>query len=370
MEKPDQKNLARTGILDIKPYVPGRPLQEVKREYGLRDVIKLASNENALGPSPLAVTAIRESADRIHLYPDAEAYELRNALSRSLSIKPDYLILGNGGEEIVTLIGKAFINQGERCIIPYPVYDAYETIVRIMGGEVCLSDLSEYRINLDDVLKKIDEKTKLVFICNPMNPTGTIVTQDELDRFLRRVPSRTVIVLDEAYCHFVSDASYPDGIDYVREGRNVIVLRTFSKVYGLGGIRIGYGVAKPELVHWLRQVKEPFNVNALAQIGALAALQDDDHVRRTIDLVRTEKAFLYQQFSKLGLEYVASETNFIFVNLGTDATAVFHTMLEKGIIIRPGHIWGYPQFIRLTIGTRNENEQVIQALQEILPPLR
>jgi len=365
MRKSEKGNLARAGIRDIKPYVPGRPLDEVKREYGLRDVIKLASNENALGPSPLAVTAIKKAANQIHLYPDAEAYALGKALSVSLGIGPDHLVFGNGGEEIVTLIGKALINEGERCVLPRPVYDAYETVVRVMGGEICPSDLSEYRINLDDMFDKIDDRTKLVFICNPMNPTGTIVTKDELDRFVRRVPSRTVIVLDEAYCHFVSHASYPDGIDYVRDGRNVIVLRTFSKVYGLGGLRIGYGVAKPELIHWLRQVKEPFNVNALAQIGALAALQDDDHVRKTIDLVRTEKAFLYGEFSNLGLEYVPSETNFIFVNLGTDATAVFHQMLEKGIIIRPGHIWGLPQFVRLTIGTRNENERLIRALRRL-----
>ena len=364
--KREVEYLVRKGILDIKPYIPGKPIQEVKRELGLHDVIKLASNENPLGPSPLAVKAIKEAVDQIHLYPDAESYEIRNALSELLEVGLDQLIFGNGGEEIITLIGKTFINDGECCIIPHPAFDAYETVVRIMGGVVCFSDLTEYRINLDDMFKKIDEKTKLVFICNPMNPTGTIVTRDELDAFLQKIPSGTVVVLDEAYCHFVSDASYPDGIDYVREGRNVIVLRTFSKVYGLGGIRIGYGVGRPELIHFIRQVKEPFNVNVLAQIGALAALRDNEHLERTINLIHGEKAFLYGELSGLALKYIPTEANFIFIDVGVDSTVVFQRMLERGIIVRPGDIWGLPYFIRLTIGTREQNQRFIKILRNIL----
>ena len=366
MMKREVEYLVRKGILDIKPYIPGKPIQEVKRELSLHDVIKLASNENPLGPSPLAVKAIKGGVDQIHLYPDAESYELRNAVSELLGVGPDQLIFGNGGEEIITLIGKAFINEGERCIIPHPAFDAYETVVRIMGGVVCFSDLTEYRINLDDMFKKIDEKTKLVFICNPMNPTGTIVTRDELDSFLQEIPSGTVVVLDEAYCHFVSDVSYPDGIDYVRERRNVIVLRTFSKVYGLGGIRIGYGVGRPELIHFIRQVKEPFNVNVLAQIGALAALRDHEHLERTISLIHREKAFLYGELSGLALKYIPTEANFIFIDVGVDSTVVFQRMLERGIIVRPGDIWGLPHFIRLTIGTRKQNQRFIKILKDIL----
>lgn len=364
--KPAERYLVRKGILDIKPYIPGKPIQEVKQELGLRDVIKLASNENPLGPSPLAVKAIKDAVDQIHLYPDAESYELRNAVSKLLGVGPGHLIFGNGGEEIVTLIGKVFINEEERCIIPHPVYDAYETVVRIMGGAVCFSDLTKYRINLDDMLGKMNEKTKLVFICNPMNPTGTIVTRDELDGFFQKVPSWTVVVLDEAYCHFASDASYPDGIDYVRQGRNVIVIRTFSKVYGLGGIRIGYGVARPDLIHRLRQVKEPFNVNVLAQIGALAALRDHEHLERTIGLIHKEKAFLYRELSDMGLKYIHTEANFIFVNVGIDSTGIFQKMLERGIVIRSGDIWGLSHFIRLTIGTRDQNQRFIRILREIL----
>lgn len=364
--KHDKRYLARKGILDIKPYIPGKPIQEVKRELGLHDVIKLASNENPLGPSPLAVKAIKEAVDQIHLYPNGESYELRNAVSDLLGVRPDQLIFGNGGEEIITLIGKAFINEGERCIIPNPVFDAYETVVRIMGGVVCFSDLTEYRINLDDMIEKVDEKTKLVFICNPMNPTGTIVTRDELDAFLQKIPSGTVVVLDEAYCHFVSDAGYPDGIDYVRQGRNVIVLRTFSKVYGLGGIRIGYGVGRADLIHLTRQVKEPFNVNVLAQIGALAALRDHEHLERTISLIHREKGFLHGELSGLGLKYIPTEANFIFIDIGVDSGDVFQRMLEKGIVVRPGDIWGLPHFIRLTIGTREQNQRFIRILRDIL----
>ena len=364
--KREGKYLARKGIADIKPYIPGKPIQEVRRELGLNDVIKLASNENPLGPSPLAVKAINEAVDRIHLYPDAESYELRNAVSDFLGVPPDHLIFGNGGEEIVTLIGKAFINEGEPCVIPHPAFDAYETVVRIMGGLICFSRLAEYRINLDDMAEKIDEKTKIVFICNPLNPTGTIVTRDELDTFLEGIPSETVVVLDEAYCDFVSDAGYPDGIEYVRRGRNVIVLRTFSKVYGLGGIRIGYGVSRPELIHLLRQVKEPFNVNALAQIGALAALRDREHLERTVSLIHRERAYLYRELSSMGVKFVPTEANFILIDVGLDSTLVFQRMLQRGIIVRPGNIWELPHFIRLTVGTRDQNQRFIKALRDIL----
>lgn len=361
----DKKNLVRKGILDVKPYVPGKPIQEVERELGLSDIIKMASNENPLGPSSLAVEAMKAAIEQIHLYPDAECYELRSAVAQSLSISPDHLIFGNGGEEIITLMGKAFINEGDPCVIPRDVYDAYETIVRIMGGVICYSDLVEYRIDLKDMLKEIDEKTKLVFICNPVNPTGTIVTRQELEHFLEKIPSKTLVVLDEAYFHFASDRNYPNGIDYVRQGRNVIVLRTFSKVYGLGGIRIGYGVADPELIQYLRLVKEPFNVNALAQVGALAALRDEDHVHKTVHLIRTEKTFLYGELHAMGIEFVPSEANFIFINVGMDARVLFQEMLKRGVIIRPGDIWNLPNFIRLTIGTREQNQRFIRALKGI-----
>jgi histidinol-phosphate aminotransferase len=215
------------------------------------------------------------------------------------------------------------------------------------------------------MLQKTDERTKIVFICNPMNPTGTIVTRKELEPFLEHVPPGTLVVLDEAYSHFVSDPDYPDGIDYVRQGKNVIVLRTFSKIYGLGGIRIGYGVAHPELIQYLRQVKEPFNVNVLAQVGALAALKDDTHVHRTLNLIRTEKAFLYEKFSAMGIKFIPSEANFIFVDVGMDAGFLFQEMLKRGVIVRPGDIWNLPHFIRLTIGTREQNLKFVNALKDI-----
>ena len=365
MRQPSKRHLLRKGIAEIKPYIPGKPVQEVKRELGLEDVIKLASNENPLGPSRLALEAMKAALQEVHLYPDAECYELREAVAASLHISPDQLIFGNGGEEIITLIGKAFISEGDSCVISRDVYDAYESVVRIMGGKITYSDLVDYRIDLKDVLEKTDEKTKIVFICNPMNPTGTIVTRQELEPFLERIPQSTLVVLDEAYSHFVSDRNYPDGIDYVRQGKNVIVLRTFSKIYGLGGIRIGYGVAHPELIQYLRQVKEPFNVNALAQVGALAALRDDDHVNRTLNLVRTEKTFLYNELSAMGIRFIPSEANFIFIDVGMDAKSLFQEMLRRGIIIRPGDIWNLPNFIRLTIGTREQNLRFIKVLKDI-----
>jgi histidinol-phosphate aminotransferase len=360
-----KKHLLRKGIADIKPYLPGKPVREVKRELGLEDVIKLASNENPLGPSSLALEAIKAALQEVHLYPDAECYELREAMAASLQLSPDQLIFGNGGEEIITLIGKAFVNEGDPCVVSRDVYDAYESVVRIMGGKITYSDLVDYRIDLEDMLQKTNERTKIVFICNPMNPTGTIVTHQQLDPFLERIPQSTLVVLDEAYSHFVSDRDYPDGIDCVRQGKNVIVLRTFSKIYGLGGIRIGYGVAHPDLIHYLRQVKEPFNVNTLAQVGALAALRDDDHVNRTLNLLRTEKAFLYSELSAMGIRFIPSEANFIFIDVEMDAKSLFQEMLKRGIIVRPGDIWNLPSFIRLTIGTREQNIRFIKELKDI-----
>jgi histidinol-phosphate aminotransferase len=365
VKKPSKQHLVRKGIAEIKPYIPGKPVQEVKRELGLEDVIKLASNENPLGPSRLALEAIKAALQEVHLYPDAECYELREAVAASLHISADQLIFGNGGEELITLIGKAFINEGDSCVISRDVYDAYESVVRIMGGKITYSNLVDYRIDLKDMLEKTKEKTKIVFICNPMNPTGTIVTRQELEPFLEQIPQNTLVVLDEAYSHFVSDRNYPDGIHYVQQGKNVIVLRTFSKIYGLGGIRIGYGVAHPELIQYLRQVKEPFNVNTLAQVGALAALRDGDHVNRTLNLVRTEKTFLYDELSAMGIRFIPSEANFIFIDVGMDAKSLFQEMLKRGIIIRPGDIWNLPNFVRLTIGTREQNLMFIKALKDV-----
>jgi histidinol-phosphate aminotransferase len=234
-----------------------------------------------------------------------------------------------------------------------------------MGGTIYYSDLVEHCVDLKDMLKKTDETTKLVFICNPMNPTGTIVSRQELEHFLENIPSKTLVVLDEAYFHFASDRNYPNGIDYVRQGKNMIVLRTFSKVYGLGGIRIGYGVAGPELIQYLRRVKEPFNVNMLAQVGALAALRDEDHVNKTLHVIRTEKTFLYDELHAMGIEFVPSEANFVLIDVGMDARVLFQQMLRRGVIVRPGDIWNLPNFIRLTIGTREQNLRFIKALKDI-----
>lgn len=357
--------LARKGIAEIKPYVPGKPVQEVKREFGLTDVIKLASNENPLGPSPAAVEAIKAALHEIHRYPDGECFELKKALSDALSLPPDHFVFGNGAEEIITLIAKAFVNEGDPCVVPRDIYDPYETVVKIMGGDIRCSDLRDFRIDLQDMLRKVDERTKVVFLCNPVNPTGTIVTRQALEKFLGSIPKKTLVVLDEAYFDFVSSRDYPNGMDYVRQGRNVIVLRTFSKVYGLGGMRIGYAVAEPELIFYLKQVKEPFNVNSLAQVAAAAALKDRDHVKKTVDLVLGEKGFLYKELNAMGVKFVPSETNFILMDVGMESTVFFRRMLEKGIITRPGDIWNLSHFIRLTVGTREENLRFLDAFKDI-----
>jgi len=365
MTVPKKSYLTRKGISEIKPYIPGKPVEEVKRESGLTDVIKLASNENPLGPSPLAAKAIKAVLHEIHCYPDGECFELKKALSDFLDVPSDHLVFANGAEEIITLIAKAFINEEDPCVVPRDIYDPYETVVRIMGGAVRYSDLKEFRIDLQDMLQKIDDNTKVVFICNPVNPTGTIVTRKAFEKFLEKIPEKTLVVLDEAYFDFVSSKDYPDGIDYVRQGKNLIVLRTFSKVYGLGGLRIGYAVAEPELIFYLKQVKEPFNVNILAQVAAAAALKDLDHVKKTLDLITEEKDFFYKELNSMGVRFVPSEANFILIDVGMDSRVLFRRMLEKGIITRPGDIWNLPQFIRLTVGTREQNVRFLEAFREI-----
>jgi histidinol-phosphate aminotransferase len=360
-----EKSLVRKGILDLKPYIPGKPIEEVKRELGLKKVIKLASNETSIGPSPLALEAIKKEIKNINLYPEGSSRLLREKIAQKLNLDKEMIIVGNGADNVIDLVGMAFINDGDEVITGEITFPAYETITKIMGGKLILIKLKDFRFDLEKIAQKINEKTKIVFLCNPNNPTGTIVDKEAVDRFIKQVPEDVIVVFDEAYYDYVEDENYPNSLSYVLEEKNIIVLRTFSKIAGIAGVRIGYGIAKKELIGHLMRVVNPFTTNRLAQVAALASLDDEEHRKKVLRSNQEGKKYLCRELKQLGLFYTASEANFLFIDLKEDSEVIFEKLLKKGVIIRPGKTWGCPNFIRVTIGTAYENKKFIQALGEV-----
>ncbi|KUK37284.1 MAG: histidinol-phosphate aminotransferase [Thermacetogenium sp.] len=362
----DVNRLGRRAIFDLKPYVPGKPIEEVEREYGITGVIKLASNENPLGPSPAALNALKEAINKVHNYPDGNCYYLKKELANSLHLPEDHFIIGNGTDEILKMLGETFLNPGERVLFAWPSFSEYDFITRLMGARPVTVPLRNFVHDLDEIARQVDEETKLIFICNPNNPTGTIVGGQDLRLFLNKIPSSVLVVVDEAYYEYVTAPQYTSAVELVKEDKRVIVLRTFSKIYGLAGLRVGYGIAAPEIIQLINRVREPFNVNLLAQKAAVAALQDKDFLEQSRNVVLKGKEYLYDSFVRLKLEYIPSEANFIFVNLKRDSREVFMSLLKEGIIVRTGDIFGYPTWIRVTVGTPEQNERFIAALEKIL----
>ncbi len=357
----------RKAILDIAPYQPGKPISELQREKGVSDVIKLASNENPLGPSPKAVAALEEALGGLHIYPDGSCFELRRALAQRMAVDESQLIFGNGSDEVIKMLGLTFLEPGDEVLFCQPTFSEYAFAAHLMGATCrVLSLADDYAYDLEAMALAINPATKLVFICNPNNPTGAYVREDAVREFLAKVPDGVLVVFDEAYYEYVTAPDYPDSLKYVREGRNVVVLRTFSKVYGLAGLRVGYGIAPKHLAELVHRVREPFNVNGLAQIGALAALSDEEHVAKSRKTNSSGKAWLYKELSKLGLMYIPTETNFIFFDLGHDSETVFQRLLEQGVIVRSGSVFGCPTWLRVTIGTFEENERFINSLRKAL----
>lgn len=357
---------ARQEIFTLKPYVPGKPIEEVKRELGIKDIIKLASNENPLGTSPLALAAVGRSLGQMHMYPDANCYELKKRLAEVIGIDQASIVIGNGSDEILMLLAMAFINRGDQIIYAKPSFAEYEFAAKIMGAECIEVPLRDFTHDLETFLEAITPKTKLVFICNPNNPTGTIVGAKALKDFMERVPEDILVVFDEAYMEYVESQEFSSGLQYVRAGRNAIVLRTFSKIYGLAGLRVGYGLTRPDIAQALEMITEPFNVNLLAQIGATAAIDDYQHIQQSRSVNSAGKKFIYSELTKMGLFYVPTESNFIFLDTGKDCQEVFRALLMRGIIVRTGDVFGYPSFIRVTVGTQAENERFIAGLKHVL----
>ncbi len=354
--------LVRENILEIEPYPPGKPIKEVERELGIKEAVKMASNENPLGPSPKALEAMREALNEANLYPDGSAYYLKRALSEHLDVGEENIIFGNGSDEIIRMIAETFLNQGEEAVIAQPAFIIYQIAVKVMKGKCKLVNLRNFTHDLVTMGEAVNESTKLVFIANPNNPTGTMVTREEVGSFMNKIPQGAIVVFDEAYYEYITRDDFPQTINYIRQGRNVITLRTFSKIYGLAGLRIGYGVAREDLIRDMNRVRQPFNTNCLAQVAALTALKDKEHIERSSRLNREGKDFLYRELDRLKVSYIPSEANFILIDLKQGARGASQKLMQEGIIVRPMGMYGLPNFIRVTIGTAQQNEKFIKAL--------
>ncbi|OMF19269.1 histidinol-phosphate transaminase [Paenibacillus sp. FSL H8-0548] len=354
--------------LDImKPYSPGKPIWEVQEELGLERVIKLASNENPLGPSPKALEAIQGVLTDLHRYPDAQTIGLKRKIAEHYDLSSNQVIVTNGGDELITLVSEAFLDAGDEIIIPGPTFSEYEFGAQIMGARAVTVQLKEnFDYDLASILSAVTDRTKIVYLCSPNNPTGTILSKIVLKQLLDALPKRVLVMLDAAYSHFVSVEDYSDGMEFVRAGYPLLVLKTFSKIYGLAGIRVGFGAASEQIIQNILQVKEPFNVNALAQAAAAAAIDDIDHISRSQALVKEERERLYEAFRQLSIEYTVSMSNFVLVKLGERAEAIYEQLMARGIIVRHAGIWSLPAYIRISIGTAEENDILVSVLKELL----
>jgi histidinol-phosphate aminotransferase len=359
-------NYANPQLRDLEVYEPGKPIEDVARELGLKpnEIIKLASNENPLGPSPKALDAMRETLERAHFYPDGGGYYLREAIAEKFGLKRENVILGNGSNEIIEFIGHGFLRSGDEVITAEHAFAVYQIMTQLFDARMIETPETNFGHDLDAMLAAITPRTREIFICNPNNPTGTLVSQSEIDRFMERVPDSVIVVFDEAYYEFLEEPL--DTLKFIREGReNVVVLRTFSKIQGLANLRIGYGLGSSEIINVLQKTRQPFNANGIAQAGALAGLRDEEHQRKTRDLTIEGRNFLQNEFTSLGLEFVPSHANFVLVKTG-DGNAVFKALLQQGIIVRAMASYKLPEWIRVTVGTMEQNRRFISALREVL----
>ena len=362
--------LLRKGIDGLKTGTAGTSLEEVKRKYGLTQIVKLASNENPLGASPKAAQILKESASEMNIYPDPNGLKVRTQIASHRDVKTEQVLHGNGSAEIITFLGEVFINEGDECIIPATTYQRYGEVISIMGGKRIFSPLKDYRIDLEDMAQRVTPLTKLIVIANPNNPTGDIVRQNEVKAFLNIIRKDIIVVFDEAYAEYVEDQEYPNTVDLISQGYNIVALRTFSKAYGMAGVRIGYAISNSEIIRLLNSVRSVFNVNRFAQLAAVEALKDREHLNKSINLVWDEKKFYTRQLKNLDLFFIPTSANFVFVKVGVDDLKLHETMVQKGIIIRPMTAWGYKGFIRITIGTHEQNEKMFGCLRESLKELK
>lgn len=359
------QQFANQFVCDLVAYEPGKPIEETARELGLEpdSIIKLASNENPLGPAPSAIQAMQEAAKGVHIYPDGGAYKIRTALAEKNNVELQNIVMGNGSNEIIELLCHCFLNPNAELIAAEHAFVVYKLMATLFGAKYVEVPDPNFIHDLDAMAAAVTDNTRLIFIANPNNPTGTIVDQQQIDSFMEKIPEHVVVVFDEAYHEFLSDA--PDTLKYVKQGRNVAVLRTFSKAYGLAGLRVGYGICSPQVAEILQKARQPFNSNAIAQAAALASLNDKEHIQNTITTNAQGLSFYETHFQEMGLEYVPSMANFILVNV-KDSNQVFQKMLAKGVIVRAMGGYKLPEWIRITVGTPEENQRCIETLKEVL----
>jgi len=369
----DFLELAAPGIDRLQPYVPGKPIEELERELGLAETLKLASNENPLGPSPLGLAAAREAIAGVHLYPDDNGFRLKGKLAGRLGVAPEQIILGAGSSDVIDMVARTFLAPGRNAVFSRHAFAMYPIYTTAAGAECreapCLPPdhpRMPFGHDLEAMAAQVDDGTRVVFIANPNNPTGTWLERDELHRFLSGLPGHLVVVLDEAYTEYVEAPEFPDGIQWLKEFPNLIVTRTFSKIYGLAGLRVGYGVASPELISTIGRVRHPFNVSVPALAAAEAALDDADFLERSRRTNREGLAQLAAAFDEMGLAHIPSVGNFVTFELPVDAAPVYDALLRKGVIVRPVANYGMPRHLRVTVGTREENDRFLQALREVL----
>jgi histidinol-phosphate aminotransferase len=353
-------------ILSLKPYVAGKPLEELEREYGITDAIKLASNENPLGPSPLAIQAIQQAVEKLHRYPNGGCDDLADRISKRLHVGRENIIFGSGSDDIIAMLTRVLLQPGDEAVLPQPSFLFYEVMIRCSGAIPVEVPLIDNFTDLDGMLDRIGPQTRLVFLTNPHNPTGTLIAKEALDDFVTALPENVVLILDEAYIEFVRAPSCPSSMDYLDSGKMVVGLRTFSKAYGLAGLRIGYGLMPSYLAELLNRVRQPFNVNSLAQAAAVAALEDEGFLKDTVNLVSAELDFIYDALDNVGIEYWKSQANFLMIKVGKNANEVFEDLLKQGIIVRSMTSYGYPDCIRVTVGLHDENVRLLEVLPGVL----
>ncbi|MCU6708344.1 histidinol-phosphate transaminase [Paenibacillus sp. J5C_2022] len=355
----------KSNIVHLPVYQPGKPVEDVKRELGLSEVIKLASNENPYGCSSKVREAVMEEIERSSIYPDGASIELTDALAGKLGVDTRSVIFGSGSSEIILMIARAFLAPGDETIMADETFSQYKHNAEIENAHIIEVPLKEGVHDLPAMLDKVTDRTKVLWICNPNNPTGTIVKHDELTAFMKAVPEHVLVVLDEAYGEYIDDPAYSNGVKMLKECRNLVVLRTFSKIYGLAALRIGYGVGHPDVIHFINQVREPFNTTRVAQAAAKASLADDQFVAGCRTDNRQGLEYMCEKFDELGLNYFPAYGNFIMVDVKRPSQEVFQSLLQNGVIVRPR--WAhYPSYIRVSVGTPEQNEKFIAALEQVL----
>lgn len=366
----DFTKLAVEGVQGLRPYQPGKPIDELARELNLNvdDIVKLASNENPLGPSPKALQAIEKELADLTRYPDGNGFELKTTLNQKLGISNDQITLGNGSSDILEFIVKCFVSEGDDVIVSQHAFAIYGLVTKMVGGNIIQVPAKNWGHDLDAMAAAITDKTKIVFVTNPNNPTGTWSTKTELESFLAKVPEHIIVILDEAYFEYVDAAEYPSGLDYLNQYPNLVVTRTFSKAYGLASLRVGYGVSSPELADLMNRVRPPFNVDSFALAAAVACLKDENYVRQSKELNDSGMQQLQSGFEQLNIGWIPSVGNFISfeVPAGFESMAIYQGLLQKGVIVRPVANYEMPRHLRVSIGTQKENEVFLLALKDVL----